>query len=337
MSHYSTSEQHKDAEELVARAEDLVAAFDMEAAAHHYGLALDLTPTNTLIMDDFASVLLDLGDEERARQLLLKSIELSPQDNATKYMNLAQLLQDKECLECYQRGVDIMIRDLRLAKDDPELKRQISTGYASMAELYLTDCCFEDNAEVEAERLLNESIKYDATNPEPLQLLSSVRLSQIRREEALEILIRSYQLWEDEELDEKKPSFSCRISTARQFIELERHDLSAQLLDDLIAEIDNDAELWYLLGLSQNAIGIFGYAKESLTKAKELALKSPFELVVGSGESAYPLLPKIEELLAKVNALPADQLVIPEEDEEVDDGEPYDDEMDDDEDIEIDE
>jgi cytochrome c-type biogenesis protein CcmH/NrfG len=56
---------------------------------------------------------------------------------------------------------------------------------------------FEENAESECERLLQEALKVDPMNPDPLQTLASVRLSQQNPKEALELLNKSYELWRE--------------------------------------------------------------------------------------------------------------------------------------------
>ena len=56
---------------------------------------------------------------------------------------------------------------------------------------------YEENAETECERLCNEAMKYDNNNPEPYHTMASVRISQERNEEALEILKKGHDLWKN--------------------------------------------------------------------------------------------------------------------------------------------
>jgi cytochrome c-type biogenesis protein CcmH/NrfG len=54
---------------------------------------------------------------------------------------------------------------------------------------------FEENAETECERFVNEALKYDPENPEVHQTMASLRISQNRKDDALKALNHSYQLW----------------------------------------------------------------------------------------------------------------------------------------------
>jgi hypothetical protein len=54
---------------------------------------------------------------------------------------------------------------------------------------------FEENAESECERFVNEALKYDPENPEVHQTMASLRISQNRKDDALRSLTHGHQLW----------------------------------------------------------------------------------------------------------------------------------------------
>ena len=66
-----------------------------------------------------------------------------------------------------------------------------------MAELYLTDLCFEENAETECESYVSLALKINDTDGEPmvdaLQTAASLRLSQKRTTEAIGFILRAYE------------------------------------------------------------------------------------------------------------------------------------------------
>ena len=68
---------------------------------------------------------------------------MQPSVGHNKYLQLAQLLEGKESLAMYESALSL------IPTADSVL---ISFIFCSMAEIYLTDLCFEDNAEVECER-----------------------------------------------------------------------------------------------------------------------------------------------------------------------------------------
>lgn len=56
---------------------------------------------------------------------------------------------------------------------------------------------FEEIAESECCRLMDEALKYDQTNPEVYQTLANIRISQQKNDEALQLLHKNYSLWKD--------------------------------------------------------------------------------------------------------------------------------------------
>lgn len=76
-------------------------------------------------------------------------------------------------------------------------RRKLASAYATVSELYLTDLCYEDNAEKECESYLEMALNIsDDNDGEPLidalQTAASFRLSQRRQNEAREYIIRAY-------------------------------------------------------------------------------------------------------------------------------------------------
>jgi hypothetical protein len=65
------------------------------------------------------------------------------------------------------------------------LRKQIARSYSSLAELYMTDLCFEENAETECEAAVVGSLQYDPGSLDGRCALASLRLSQQRPTEAL--------------------------------------------------------------------------------------------------------------------------------------------------------
>lgn len=150
---------------------------------------------------------------------------------------------------------------------------------------------YEENAESECERLVSEALKYDPENPEVHQTMASLRISQNRKDEALQALLRGYNLWAEIgtslttqpqncrnpgpdwdgvnlEADEEKPDYGFRTNTAKLFLELEQHEHARQILEMLVQEHDSVAEVWYLLHLaamphdSEQALDAITQAKE---------------------------------------------------------------------------
>jgi hypothetical protein len=191
-------------------------------------------------------------------------------------MNLGQILEGMESVQCYQKGVELMRRDLK--KADPKhhavMVREVSAGLVSIAELWMTDLCFEPNAERNCEEASMGAVEVDPTHPEAWHALASLRISQQQPERALEALQRGYALWkpkDDDDDDEEEggnsrmdlgddgddsddgkelPAYASRLSAAKMFLELGQGETACDILNDLTLENEDDPELYFLLALS---------------------------------------------------------------------------------------
>jgi hypothetical protein len=86
-------------------------------------------------------------------------------------------------------------------------------------------------------------------SPEPLQTLASVRISQLRIDDARATLTRSLELWKDLPAgDPRVPGFPMRVSLARLLLEAEMEDEAIEVLERLVDEDDESIEVWYLGG-----------------------------------------------------------------------------------------
>lgn len=100
---------------------------------------------NPDILDIYADVLLNLDEADSAyqvykinpKQALEMSIKISPNSNGDKYMSLAQLSEPQKAYKLYSKGLEVYINQFNDKKDD-NLRSLIASGYASIAELFMT-------------------------------------------------------------------------------------------------------------------------------------------------------------------------------------------------------
>ncbi|KAL6051579.1 Tetratricopeptide repeat domain containing protein [Balamuthia mandrillaris] len=260
-------------EDLLRKAEDLLGQCQWELAQKFYTKALELAPENAQALAGLGGLMLEAGELEVAQELLTRSVALEPDRDPEKYFNLAQLLVGLDSITCFSRGIQLLIAQraakLENGEEVHELNRQISTAYCSAAEIYLTDACFEENAESECGRLLEEAQKYDNTDPEVYQLLASYKLSQGNVKEAAEALSHSYSLWS---AAAELPSYEFRTNAAKLFLEVGNNATAKSILKVLVNEMDNIAEIWYLLGFAYAHLEPPNHDKalSSLETAKEV-------------------------------------------------------------------
>ena len=292
-------------------------------------LALDLN--NTQAMDELAQVYIEAGQPEPAVEILLKSIELNPDSGYEKYMNMGQLKGGQESLDFYRKGLTLLTAELSSVSSASQsssdttspafiqqLRREVSQCYCAMAELFLTDLCFEEQADVKALELVEQSVQFDPTNPEAFLIKANTLMSQERTQEAAETITHSFNLWKD--LDPKDiPIFPVRYSTGKLMIELKNYVLAQPIFESLSFEDDENSELWYFLALSYFHTQQLEEAEECLQRCTDLLAKYPVEAAIA----------QVEELSVKIKEAIA--LNPPEENAMGDDGEDFDDEVDEDE------
>lgn len=224
-----------DVNQVIADGDAAMEALEMDRALSLYSAAsailkghvqLQVPEANPLLL---ARVLLKLGevkitleDSDGARQDFEFATSLLQDDNdsletheirAGLCLYLGQLSSEKEALEAFRKGIEELKACIRLREtadedsmdtaDDAksrqeslqDTRRQLSNAYCTVAELFLTDLCFEDNAEQECEVAVVEAVKIQE-NGEPLvdslQTMASLRLSQGRGQEAAKYMLQVY-------------------------------------------------------------------------------------------------------------------------------------------------
>jgi len=206
-----------------------------------------------------------------ARTITEEALEEESHDVlAGLYMYLGQSTTEdgKEALQWYNKGVEelnlslnilmkrtsqeaTMIDDDAVSSETSpleemilETKNRLCGAYCAMAELYLTDLCFELNAEAQCEAALQRALQLDPSSPEPFQLLANLRLVQSRGEEATTYILDAYGRIEagcialaslvgfgiddglatelnssEQEAADRLPGFDFRIQTAKLLLE----------------------------------------------------------------------------------------------------------------------
>jgi len=269
-------------------------------------------------LDLYADLCLQVGEMDKAKELLLKSIELVPGSGASKYMNLGQITEGVEAIKCYQRGTEILSEEknqyILNGNIDPDFIRNfndnIISGLCSIAELYMTDECEGENAEQECEKVLMEAFKIDEKNYEVLQLIGSFRISQNKKDEAISYLLQSKDNWYNDE--DGGPPREVKVNFVKLLLELEQFQVSSQIIEDLIEENDADSELWFLSAFSLLTIDP-SEARQSLDKC--------CEILNSSGNDIPPnIVEQIEDLNLKINTVlqntPKDEQNFDEDNEE---------------------
>ncbi|KAJ5168271.1 assembly chaperone of rpl4 [Penicillium canariense] len=234
--------------------------------------ALDLAAGNASAQLQAVNLLgeinVELGDIDTAREYFLHAVEQDPTGSipesegggAEKFLWLAQLSEQGgvDSVQWYEKGVSSLRQTLQALEGKAgtediataeEKKAKLSNALCAVAEIYMTDLSWEEDAESRCEALITEALAATPNAPEVLQTFASIRISQLKTEEAQEALRQSIGLWKDlAPEDPKVPDFAVRISLARLLMEVTLEFEALEVLERLILEDDQSVEAWYLGG-----------------------------------------------------------------------------------------
>ncbi|GAD99372.1 TPR domain protein [Paecilomyces variotii No. 5] len=263
---------NEDPATLLDQATVLLQTGHAEAALPLVERALNLVPADSpnalSALNLIAEVNVELGEIDTARQYFQRAVDIDPEGKipesqgggAEKFLWLAQLSEEggKDSVRWYERGVSALrqiiqsleqsgkAEDLALAE---EKKLKLANALCAVVEIYMTDLSWEEDAETRCESLITEALLVAPEAPECLQTLASVRISQLRVDDARAALSRSLGYWKDlAPEDPKVPDFPTRISLSRLLMEVQMELEALEVLERLILEDDHSVEAWYLGG-----------------------------------------------------------------------------------------
>ncbi|KAI0379743.1 TPR domain-containing protein [Hypomontagnella monticulosa] len=230
---------------------------------------------------------LEAGDFDAARRFFVRAVALDA-DGAKdesigggpeKFLCLAQLSEEggKDSVTWFEKGAAALkvqiqgLEDARRRTDEQdimldELKKKLAMTLCSVAEVYMTDLSWEEDAEQRCESLVTEATMVAPDFAETWQTLANVRISQERFDDAKAALTRSLELWKDlPPEDPSVPDFPSRVALARLLMEVEMEQEAIEVLERLVSEDDQSVEVWYLGGWGLYVMG----EKQKASKAKE--------------------------------------------------------------------
>ncbi|PTU18368.1 hypothetical protein P175DRAFT_0526121 [Aspergillus ochraceoroseus IBT 24754] len=268
----SKRKMNEDPSKLLEQATTLLQTGQPDAALSLAQQVLDNAPANSptrlLALNSVAEIYVELGEIDIARKHFLSAVELDPAGSipeaqgggAEKFLWLAQLseLGGKDSVQWFEKGVSSLRNTVQQLEVNPgpteviellEKKQKMANALCGVAEIYMTDLSWEEEAESRCESLITEALLVNPTSPEVLQTLASIRISQLREDDARAALSRSLETWKDlPPEDPSVPDFATRISLARLLMEVGLLLEALEVLERLILEDDQSVEAWYLGG-----------------------------------------------------------------------------------------
>eukprot|EP01083_Nonionella_stella_P051288 136166_1 len=268
-------------EQLIQLAEQAYDEFSPGIAAKYYENAIVQQPKNALLHHQLGVMYIEHGEPELAHKAFLKSIELSPNENESNYLYIGQQCYGDAAKSAFEKGIELMKQRI-LSSDTTEdkqtcaLKSEISSAYVSIAELFMTDLCDQEDAQTECEKYLQLSLQFDTNNIECYAAMAQFRHCQQKEMDAikylnlsLQKLLTTNQEESDSKMDDALDIFGQHslpmdslLKIVKLGIELEQYQQSLVLLQGLVNANDGIGEFW--------ALGAFCFYK--LDKKKHAAI-----------------------------------------------------------------
>jgi tetratricopeptide (TPR) repeat protein len=269
--------------ELVAKAEALVDQCQPELAVQFYEKAVLQEPANASLLDSVGELSTELDNPERALAAFQQSVALAPTQNASKYFYLSQLVAGEQAEQYSTQGIQLLQHELQQHVDPSTpaaltIKKQICDALCSLGELYMTDLCDHEEAETRCENYFQEAMKFDVGLPEPTQALANLRLVQQNKEAADGLLEETYRRLNENCDEDSLPSLEFRTATGKMLIEVERYEQACDVLEGVMQEDDENAELWFLVGTCYRAMDDLPNALEFFEKCRTMLNKLKKEL-----------------------------------------------------------
>ncbi|KAJ3305352.1 hypothetical protein HDV03_001645 [Kappamyces sp. JEL0829] len=256
------------AQEYLQKAQEFLDTFQPELAVKFLERAFDSSPSSPLeIAKKAATTYLDLSQVsarseaeaheygQRALFWLLKWVELSNGRDWNPLLSLATLHVEKQAVEYYEKAL-VLLRDDAKEQMVEGIERQLSNTLCALAELYMTDCCDDPEAESNCVAYMAEALRADPANPEVYSTHASVLLSQCKPEEAQRSLEKGMDLWYVEPEEDHAPVpdpatwpiFPARLSLAKLLLEVGSWERALSIIETCHSENDEEAQVWYLFG-----------------------------------------------------------------------------------------
>ena len=259
---------------LLADAETLFEVGNLDEAIALAAKALETTGSGgdfeLRSLNLLGTLLIETGEIEEAQSYFERAVKLDEDGmmdekvggGPDKFLFLAQLSEDggQDSVKWYERGASTLRQQIQklsnLATRTPEQQatleekqQKLGGVLCAVAEVYMTDLSWEEDAERRCETLITEAMLIAPSSAETWQTVANVRISQEKTDEAQQALKRSLELWQDlPPLDPAVPAFPTRIGLARLLLETEMEPEALKVLERLVTDDDQSIEAWYLGG-----------------------------------------------------------------------------------------
>lgn len=307
----SESSRSSDLQGMLSEVQQHIDMFQYEEARDVCSRAVLLAPEDADIRYQLGCICLELGDFQGGFENIRLSLNLKPETTPDRFFAFAQLIPGREAVQVYEHGLNVYSELSEASEISKEIKRKVSTACCAASEIFMTDLCDDEDAEIQCASWLDRASNTDPGNPEVFRVLADLRMCQEKPEEAREFIKKACSLWstelerlinpqvqEDSEdaLMAEFPSYESRISGAKILIELGDFDVAVGVLEQLLKEDDSVLMTWYLLGFALKSSSSSQGGEANLEDAIEGALR----VARRDGHLLYPQMTSTDELVLEI-------------------------------------
>ncbi|QPG74852.1 hypothetical protein FOA43_002188 [Brettanomyces nanus] len=262
---------------LVTESSQLVSQSQSDQAVQLLKAQFETLQSHPVYLQSLGEALLENGNLEEAQDVLTRACELDPQasQGVEKFLYLGEIMGAKEGIELLQTGLNKLLSQMDILKkqgisdrsqefDDSfnllisaygnekgikeYLLKKMDQGIFAMIEIWMTDLCDELEAEQQCEQLIDQALVLDPENPEAWSLLASIRISQMRNDDAIKAITKAWELFS------KRKTLLEDISNIKN----ESIDVSDAQMEylELVEPIVTLAKYSMEMGLFEESIGI---------------------------------------------------------------------------------
>jgi len=322
------------AEALLEEGRVLLAGGQPEEAATAFARASEVDAKCVEAHRSLGEVLMDLGDVLGAKRAFEAGLK-ADQSDATLHMYLGQISEGRTALMFFEKGLQLMEGETAAKAQETDgnetdnLANMIVQGCCAVAELFMSDLCFEPDAEAKIEHVLNKALRFGPEHPQVLQTMASFKLSQGKPSEAKASILKAASLVDkymvrienENEVDEMELDddgkqcganddkesiipFGFRANTCRILIEVGEYARVIPILDRLILEDDEVLEIWLLLTQCHVETKDLDAAKTCVTRAKQVCNKFlEAEPSLKTDEDFLKMFVKVDTAVKRVDTL----------------------------------
>lgn len=240
---------HWPASKLLIQADSLFDKFEFETCLSFAERALtcssDATEDKTRAYQLITACLLEMGELGQARKQFLNMLtQVEEGARVEALFSLGQLSEGKEALSFYLQGIqESTNNDL------------VSNAWSSIAELYMTDLCEEDEAEQACEDAISKALEHGSA--EAHRVAAELRLVQGKHDEAKRHAEQLVGM-------PGHTSYDCRLAITKIFIELQMYPEAISFAEALLQEDDEVLDVWYLLAFTCKQAGMTSECLDAL-------------------------------------------------------------------------